>query len=97
MQLPRRIKWDLAQDQWAQQLNPLLANPLNNGSILKNVSLINGTTVVNHMLGRPLQGWKIIRQRAAASIYDVQDSNQMPESTLLLVSDAAVVVNLEVF
>lgn len=97
MSLPRRLEWEIAQDRWAAQLEPMLANPSNNSLILKKVALINGTTTINHLLGRKLQGWKIVRQRAAASIYDVQDSNQTPELTLKLVSNAAVTVDIEVF
>jgi len=97
MALPKRLSWDIAQDRWASQLDPVLANPLTNVSILKNVALINGTTVVNHLLGRTLQGWFPVRIRAAATIYDKQDSNQMPQLTLVLVSNAAVVVDLAVF
>ena len=97
MGLPRKLNWEIAQDRWAAQLDPVLALPQSQSIILKNVALINGTTVVNHKLGRNLQGWKIIRLRASATIYDNQDSNQTPNLTLILVSNAAVTVDLEVF
>lgn len=97
MPLPKKIPWDIAQDRWASQLDPLLAKPTSDSIILKKVSLINGTTVVNHLLGRTLQGWRTTRVRAAATIYDQQDNNQTPALTLVLVSNAAVVVDLEVF
>lgn len=97
MALPRRIPWDMALDRWASQLDPMLANPSNNASILKSVSLAAGSNTVNHLLGRPLQGWRIVRQRALASVYDTQDSNPTPALTLSLVSSAAVTVDLEVF
>lgn len=87
----------LMQTKWAAQLNPLLELPLNDSALLPNVNLINGTTQVNHRLGRKPLGWIIIRQRASAIIYDTQDSNQHPELTLSLVSNAAVVVDLIVF
>lgn len=83
------------QTKWRSILNPLLALP--QPIILKNVALINGTTVINHQLGRTLQGWNPVRVRASATIYDTQDSNQTPQVTLVLVSNAAVVVDLEVF
>lgn len=97
MQLPRNIPLPLMQTRWAAILDPLIANPPNSPTILKNVLLSNGTTVVNHLLGQTLQGWKVIRQRAAASIYDAQDNNQTPDITLVLISNAAVSVDLEVF
>lgn len=83
------------QTKWKSILDPILAKP--QSLILKNVALINGTTVINHLLGRKLQGWKPVRLRALASIYDTQDSNQTPDKTLVLVSNAAVVADIEVF
>lgn len=97
MQLPKNQSLNMMQQQWASILDPLLANPSNSSLILPNVLLSNGTTVVNHKLGQALQGWSIVRQRGLASIYDQQDSNQTPALTLVLVSNAAVSVDLEVF
>ena len=85
----------MMQTQWASQLNPVLAIP--SITILKNVSLKVGANVINHMLQRPLQGWYIVRQRALASIYDTQDSNQNPSLTLNLTSNAVVSVDIAVF
>lgn len=87
----------LLQTNWASILNPIISNPANQSIILLEVDLINGTTIVNHRLGRKLQGWKIVRQDAAAAIYDSQNSNQSQELTLILNSDADVTVNIEVF
>lgn len=89
--------FQMMQTQWSGQLNPVLARPQSNSSILKNVYLSAGINTINHLLGRPLQGWSIVRQRAAASIYDLQDSNQMPNLTLVLNSSAIVVCDIEVF
>lgn len=94
--LPKKLPWELAQTQWPQQLDPLLSNPLNSASILKNQSLGTGTTTINHRLGAPLQGWYIIRQRAGATIYDLQDTNPTPQLTLVLHSSAPVVVDIAV-
>lgn len=87
----------LLQTQWAQRLNPVLALPLLAQNTLKNVSLLTGTNNINHMLGRPLQGWFLIRKRADASIYDDQDNNSSPQRTLILVTDADVSVDIVVF
>lgn len=87
----------LLQSKWAAILNPFLSNPSNQTSILKNVALVNGTTVVNHKLGQRLQGWRVVGINAAATIYDKQATNQTPDLTLILVSNAACVANLEVF
>ncbi len=95
--LPQKLPLDLMQTQWAQQLDPVIANPVLQNNILSKVSLVAGTNVINHKLGRKLQGWQLSRIRASATIYDNQDSNQMPELTLILVSSADVVVDLVVF
>ncbi len=87
----------LVQSNWSTQLNPLLSNPSLQTTILQNVALVIGTNKINHLLGRKLQGWRIVRQRSAANIYDDQDSNQTPAQTLWLVSDAVVSCNIEVF
>jgi hypothetical protein len=87
----------LLQNKWKSILDAFLATPSLDTSILENVKLSVGTNVINHLLGRKLQGWRIVRQRAASEIYDQQDSNQTPQLTLVLVSSAAVTVNLEVF
>ncbi len=95
--LPMKLPWDLAQTRWASILNPVIDNPLSSGIVLQSVSLNSGSNSVNHKLGRKLQGWFIVRQRAAASVYDTQDSNPTPDLTLNLVASAAVTVDLMVF
>ena len=87
----------LLETQWSSQINPLLSNPSLQSIILPNVALASGTNTVSHLLGRRLQGWRIVRQRALASIYDNQDNNQMPNLTLVLISSAPVVCDIEVF
>lgn len=82
---------------WAAILNPLVKNPSNNRLILKNIQLTTGTNVINHRLQQALQGWNPIRIRSAATFYDLQDSNQTPDLTLVLVSSANVTIDLEVF
>lgn len=87
----------LLQTGWKALLDPILDRAQNSSLILKEISLANGTTVVRHGLDKKLSGWKVVRQRAAASIYDAQDGNPNPATTLILISSAAVVVDLEVF
>lgn len=95
--LPQELEWHMADNRWASILNPIVANPANNSILLKNIQLAVGTNVINHKLGRNLQGWSIVRKRASADLYDTQDTNQMPNLTLTLVSDAIVTVDLMVF
>jgi hypothetical protein len=95
--LPQKLPWELAQTQWATQINPVLANPLSGAIILKNVQLSSGANVINHRLGRALQGWYPVRVRASATFYDTQDTNNYPELTLNLTASAKVTIDLVVF
>jgi hypothetical protein len=87
----------LLQNAWAAILNPWLRNPHSQSISLNSLQLAIGQNRINHLLGRKLQGWVIIRQRGPASLYDTQDSNPNPELTLSLVASAAVSVDLEVW
>lgn len=89
--------FQMMQSSWASDLNPVISNPITQGIILNNVALVNGTTTVNHLLSRKLQGWILIGVNAAATIYDAQATNQNPTQTLILISNAACLVNLYVF
>lgn len=89
--------FQLMQNAWATAINPFLRNPANQSLILKNIPLKTGSNVVNTLLGRTLQGWSVVRQRASASIWDSQDTNQTPQLTLVLNTSADVTIDLEVF
>lgn len=95
--LPQKLDLPQMQTKWATQLDPIISNPTVNNLILKNIHLSTGSNVINHKLGRVLQGWKPVRVRASATFYDTQDSNQTPQLTLVLVSSANVTIDLEVF
>lgn len=92
--LPQKLPMDLMQTQWAALLNPLLKSPLSSVVFLADVVLISGVTVVNHKLGRTMQGWFITDRNGPASVYR---SSPMNGATLTLTSSAAVTVNLAVF
>ena len=87
----------LMQTKWASILNVLINNPSLNSNIINNVSLVSGKNVINHLLGRNLVGYRIIGKNAVADIYDEQASNQSPNLTLVLRSNASCMINLEVF
>lgn len=87
----------LLQTTWSSALNPLLSNSANQTLVLPNVALTVGSNVINHRLGKNLTGWSIIRQRGPASIWDLQDTNSMPTLTLILETDTAVTVDIEVW
>lgn len=95
--LPGGLPKDQMESRWASILEPLLSRPQNHSTILKNVALSAGVNVINHKLGRRLEGWKTSRVRAAATLYDQQDDNMTPHLTLVLVASADVVADIEVF
>lgn len=95
--LPQQLPLDRMSNQWAALIDPIIKNPTVNTLVLQNISLAIGSNVINHKLGRKLQGWYCSRIRAASTIYDTQDSNQTPQLTLNLTASAAVVVDLVVF
>jgi hypothetical protein len=93
-QLSRKLPWTLAQTQWPAQINPVLASPLVAGSLLTGIQLNAGTTVINHLLGRQMQGWLISDINGSAEIYRSAPLNSL---TLTLTSSAEVEVSLWVF
>lgn len=95
--LPQQLSLQMMQNRWGTILGPIVDNPLNNSIILKDIALTTGTNVINHKLGRKLQGWFPTRVRADATLYDQQDSNQMQDLTLVLVTSADVTIDLVVF
>jgi hypothetical protein len=95
--LPQKLTLDLLQTQWAQQLNPVLANPQVLVSTIQNVALVTGTNTVNHKLGKKLQGWYLTRVRSSVMVYDQQDSNQIPQLTLVLIASGPAVVDIAVY
>lgn len=97
MPLPIKLPLDQMQTLWKSQIDPALGNSLINGTQLIGINLINGTTVINHKLGRKLQGWFLTGLNAAATIYDQQSSNPSPQLTLILHSSASCLVNIWVF
>lgn len=86
------------QTKWAAILNVLLSNPILDSSLIQNVALVSGNNVINHKLGRPLQGWHPVRFHGAfAQLYDTQDTNQTPQLTLNLNASTGVTIDLVVF
>ncbi len=88
------IPFTLMQSDWSTELNPIIANPLTKGILLKDVALISGVTVINHKLARVQQGWIVTDQNGSAEIYR---SKPLSPQTLTLTSSAAVIVSLYVF
>lgn len=95
--LSPKLDWSLANPKWAAALNPVLGNPLVNGQILTGLTLTSGKNVISHGLGRKLQGYLVILNSASTTFYDSQQTNSMPDLTLILNASGATTVSLYVF
>ena len=84
----------LLQTSWKAILDPVLANPVTNLHILKNVILTTGTNVINHGLQQNQQGWILTDIQGASVIYRNAPFNK---TTLSLSSSANVTVSIGVF
>jgi hypothetical protein len=82
------------QEQLHKTVNGLLDHPEVHSLVIKNVQLQAGANDISHNLGRELQGWRIVRQRAAGTVHDNQDSNPNPSKTLTLNASHAMSVDL---
>jgi hypothetical protein len=86
--------FQLMQNAWASQLNNVLSFPISNGSILQDVPLLSGANVINHKLGRKLQGWAVVRMVGAfAQVYETTSNTK----TLTLNASAPTTISLLVF
>ena len=84
----------MMQTRWASVLNQIIDNPANKSVLLTGIALKAGVNVINHRLGRMMQGWVIADKDSGANIYR---SAPMNELTLTLTTDIASNVILEVF
>lgn len=88
----------MLQTAWASVLNPLADSPLAKSIILTEIDLVSGDNIINHKLGRKLQGWWVVRmQDAFVQLYDKQSTNLMQDKTLILNSSGSSTINLVVF
>lgn len=94
VQLPLKIPYDLMLTKWASILNPLINNPTNQVSLIKNISLAIGENKIPHLLGTQQRGWFLVDVNGGASIYR---SKPFESLFLYLTSDAVVTVNIGVF
>ncbi len=84
----------LLQTGWAQQLNPVISNPVSKSLLLKDIVLAIGNNTINHLLGRKIQGWGVVDINGPAVIYR---SAPLNDKTLTLNSDAIATITLMVF
>lgn len=93
MQLPQAYPLDIILSKWKSILDPVIASPMAGVSIL-DVTLINGTNVINHRLGKKMAGWFLVDIQGAAVIYRNAPFNEL---TLSLSCNAAVSASIGVF
>ena len=94
MALPLLQSFSLLQNQWKSILDPIVANPIVQGSQLTGIALTTSPTTVPHKLGRTQQGFFITDINAAATIFRTGDFNA---SNMVLTASAACTVNIWVF
>lgn len=92
--LSAKLPWDLANPKWAAALNPLLALPLVNGTMVSATLTATTPAPINHLLGRVPQGWLLLDNTANAVVWRTQPFNA---TTLTLEASATTTVNLWVF
>lgn len=93
--LPRKLNWELAQTEWAKQLEPILGNPILKGVAISQVQLDAGKEkVIPTGLNRTQQGWIIIDILSNAKVWRTQPFNA---NNLTLQSDADTTISLWVY
>ncbi len=81
-----------------EAITSLVQKTQNDSIILTNIQLTAGqNNVINHTLNKKISGWKLVRVRGQANIWDTQDDNPASNLTLWLRTSANVTVDLEVF
>jgi hypothetical protein len=73
------------QDSIANSFNAFETLPQLDSVLVENITLFaGGDNQVNHNLKRKLIGWQIIRQNAAAIVYESDTTNTQPSSVIIL-------------
>lgn len=74
-----------------------LSNPLASAVLLKNITTVSGTLLVNHYLGRAYTGWIVSRLRGNAVIYEAAVQSSPNIQIALQASAADIPFDLMVF
>ena len=95
--LSTALPWELARTKWAATLNALLGNPVVSGLLINDITVVPGANVINHKLGRKIQGYIVTMNSASVTFYDSQSTNQMPDLTLVLNASGNATISLYCF
>lgn len=94
-QLSTKLPWELAQTKWPAALNPILALAMLQGNQLNNIALTASTPlVINHFLGKMMQGWFITDITANTAIWRTAPFNSL---NITLESSVNVTISLWVY
>jgi len=86
------------QENVQKAIDPAIKSPIVDGTLLRNIKLVTGkNNDIDHKLNRNLRGWFLVRSRAQAIIWDLQDGNPLSKKVLRLRTSADVTVDLWVF
>lgn len=93
--LSSNMPWDLANNIWAQALNPILGNMMIQGKMISGIALTASTAkVINHGLGRMMTGWWVVDNTANCTVWRTQNLNT---KTITIESSADTTIALWVF
>jgi hypothetical protein len=94
---PKEYELDAVQGNIKEFTKQLETNPVLDGIILKDVSLVSsGSNTINHKLGRKINGWIITKIQANANVW--QNTTQpLPTKNLILETSADATVDIYVF
>ena len=78
-------------------LNPLLELPIQDGILIKDLSIETTDTRVNHGLGRQFEGFILTKLNANAVVYESTTANPSKDRYILLKAGSAVTADIYFF
>ena len=86
------------QDNVEQAIKPIISVPILDGVLCEDVSLTAGiSNEVEHMLGRKPRGYMIVRKQRDTRIWDLQETNDTPTTTLSIACSHDSTVSIWIF
>lgn len=86
------------QDNTRTTLDAITDRQILDGILIKDISLTAGrTNEIDHKLGRLSIGWIVVRKRNDVNVWDLQDNNSNPTSTLSLACSMDTIIDLWIF
>ena len=93
--LQQQLPWEASRTVWAQQLNPVIANPIVQGVAITSVTLdANTPKTFSTTLNRMQQGWFLTDIMSAAKVWRTEAFNT---TTITLEADADTTISIWVY